>query len=368
MKGKKTIFVVALAILLGFFFVSPSMAWQEQKPEFVWKCQSGWPRSSGLHYLQMRTLDFIEAWTKGRVKFERYSTDEIVPGYEVWKAVAEGVIPTGVACTCYAMSRVWTSGMYCSSPGLGPVEKLAFYHGTPDVAKTKDFRTPVWKQLEQSIAKSFNGLVVLPSAMQSTETFLYSTKPINSIDDLKKLKIRSVGIRGDVFKHAGVSCVGMPAGEVVAAMDRGVIDGAEFANFFGDIPLGFAAAAKYIYFNPYNAQPSNLQFFINEKEWAKVPPDLKKQIEEACFESEKWSLAECLFLDILTMKRAEQEFKAKIAIIPMEVGKYINDKALEFYNIKRKEVPELDAYMKEYEIFFAPDNYGKYVPFVKSLL
>jgi TRAP-type mannitol/chloroaromatic compound transport system substrate-binding protein len=363
------IFVIVLALLLGILFTTPSIAaWQEQKPEFVWKCQSGWPRSSGLHYLQMRTLDFIEAWTKGRVKFERYSTDEIVPGYEVWKAVAEGVIPTGVACTCYAMSRVWSSGMYCSSPGLGPVEKLAFYHGTPDVAKTKDFRTPVWKQLEQSIAKSFNGLVVLPSAMQSTETFLYSTKPINSIDDLKKLKIRSVGIRGDVFKHAGVSCVGMPAGEVVAAMDRGVIDGAEFANFFGDIPLGFAAAAKYIYFNPYNAQPSNLQFFINAKEWAKVPPELKKQIEEACFESEKWSLAECLFLDILQMKRAEQEFKAQIAIIPMDVGKYINDKALEFYSMKRKEDPLLDAYMKEYEAFFAPDNYGKYVKFVKSLL
>jgi len=95
---------------------------------------------------------------------------------------------------------------------------------------------------------------------------------------------------------------------------------------------------------------------------------LKKQIEEACFESEKWSLAECLFLDLLQMKRAEQEFKAKIAIIPMDVGKYINDKALDFYSIKRKEVPELDAYMKEYEAFFAPDNYGKYVPFVKSLL
>jgi len=52
----------------------------------------------------------------------------------------------------------------------------------------------------------------------------------------------------------------------------------------------------------------------------------------------------------------------------MEVGKYINDKALEFYNMKRKEDPLLDAYMKEHDAFFAPDNYGKYVPFVKSLL
>jgi len=109
-----------------------------------------------------------------------------------------------------------------------------------------------------------------------------------------------------------------------------------------------------------------LQFFINAKEWAKVPPELKKQIEEACFESEKWSLAECLFLDILQMKRAEDEFKTKIAIIPMEVGKYINDKALEFYAEKRKADPLLEEYMKEYDKWMG--DYGKYVPFVKSLL
>jgi TRAP-type mannitol/chloroaromatic compound transport system substrate-binding protein len=366
MKTKRIGLVVGVAVALALCCTAPGMAWQEQKPEFVWKCQSGWPRSSGLHYLQMRTLDFIEAWTKGRVKFERFSSDEIVPGYEIWKAVEAGVVETGVACTCYAMSRVWASGMYCSSPGMGPVEKLAFYHGTPDVMKTKDFRTPVWKNLEGMIAKNFGGLVVLPSAMQTTETFLYSTKPITSIDDLKKLKIRSVGVRGDVFKAAGCSVVGMPAGEVVAAMDRGVIDGAEFANFFGDIPLGFASVSKYVYFNPYNAQPSNLQFFVNKDVWAKVPPELKKQIEEACFESEKWSLAECLFLDLPMMKRAEQEFKTKIDLIPMEVGKYINDKATEFYKEKRKTDPLMEEYMKEYDKWM--DNYGKYVPFVRPLL
>ena len=368
MKGKQIIFVLALMVVMSLSLTTLVMArWQEPKPEFVWKCQSAWPRGSGLHYLQMRTLDFIENWTHGRVKFERYSANEIVPGYETWKAVERGIIPCGLACTCYTMSRSWATGMYCSAPGMGPVEKLAFYHGTPHVQETKDYRTEVFKLLEELVGKHFN-VVVLPSALQTTETFLYSQKPINSIEDLKKLKIRSVGVRGDVFKYAGCTVVGMPAGEVIPAMERGVIDACEFANFFGDIPLGFADACKYIYFNPYSSSPCNLMMIFNKKVWQKIPDDLKKKIREACFESMKWSLAECLMLDFLAMKKVEKVHKAKVSLIPMEVGKYIHQKAMEYYAKKRKEDKELDQYMKYHDEFFAPDSYGKYVKFIKSLL
>lgn len=367
MKGKKSFFVLAMAVVVSFSLVVPCTAWKEPKPEFVWKCQSSWPRGCGLHYLQMRTLDFIENWTHGRVKFERYSAGELVPGYETWKAVEKGIIPTGLACTCYTMSRTWTSGMYCSAPGMGPVEKMAFYHGTPDVQDTKDYRTDVWKFLEELEDKHFH-VVTLPSAMQTTETFLYSQKPVNSIKDLQKLKMRSVGVRGDVFKHAGCSVVGMPAGEVIPAMERGVIDACEFANFFGDLPLGFADACKYIYFNPYSSQPCDLMFFVNPKVWKKVPDDLKKQIKEAAFESMKWSLAECLFLDFLAMRKAEKVHKAKVALIPMDVGKYIHEQSMEFYSKKRKEDKDLDTYMKYHEEFFAPDNYGKYIKFIQALI
>jgi TRAP-type mannitol/chloroaromatic compound transport system substrate-binding protein len=209
--------------------------------------------------------------------------------------------------------------------------------------------------------------MVLPSAMQTTETFLYSTKPINTIEDLKKLKIRSVGVRGDVFKAAGASVVGMPAGEIVPAMERGVIDAAEFANFFGDIPMGFADAAKYVYFNPYSSSPSNLMFFVNAKEWDKVPQDLQKLIKEAAFESMKWSLSESLFLDFLTMPKAEKT-GAKIQSIPLEVGQYIHEQAIKFYKEKAKEDPELAQYMKYYEDFMEKQGYGKYVNFIDDLL
>lgn len=370
MSGSKKGLVLVLALLLSLAFAWPAAA--ESKPEFVWKCQSSWPRGSGLHYLQMRTLDFIENWTHGRVKFERYSADEIVPGYETWNAVQRGIIPTGVACTCYTMSKNWTSGMYCSAPGLGPVEKMGFYHGNwgpepKDVQHDKNYETPVWKQLERIMLDTY-GLMVLPSAMQTTETFLYSMKPINSIDDLKKLKVRGVGVRGDVFKHAGVSVVGMPAGEILPAMERGVIDAAEFANFFGDIPMGFADVAKYIYFNPYSAAPCNLMFFVNKKVWDTVPADLQKLIKEASFESMKWSLAECLFLDFLYMRRAEVDHGAEIAIIPMEVGKYIHEKSLEFYEEKAKTDKDLAEYMKHYHEFFNTMGYEKYIQFIKPLL
>jgi TRAP-type mannitol/chloroaromatic compound transport system substrate-binding protein len=364
MKLGRKLTVVALALVLGLAFTLPALA--ADKPEFVWKAQSSWPRGSGLHYLQMRTLDFIEKWTNGRVKFERYSAGEIVPGYETWNAVQRGVLPVGLACTCYTMRKDWTSGMYCSAPGLGPVEKMAFYHGTKDVARTKNYATPVWLLLEKIGMDKF-GVKILPSALQTTETFLYSTKPVNSIKDLQSLKIRSVGVRGDVFKYAGCSVVGMPAGEVMPAMERGVIDACEFANFFGDVDLGFADVAKYIYFNPYSSAPCDLMMFVNKDVWAKVPEDLKKQIKEAAFESMKWSLAECLFLDFLAMRKAEKQ-GAKIAIIPMDVGEFLHNKANEFYAKKTKEIPEMAEYMKYHDVFFTQEGYGKYVKYVNDLL
>ena len=361
--GRKLV-LVALALVLCSAFTIPAMA--ADKPEFVWKAQSSWPRGSGLHYLQMRTLDFIEKWTNGRVKFERHSAGEIVPGYEVWNAVQRGVLPVGLACTCYTMRKDWTSGMYCSAPGMGPVEKMAFYHGTKDVARTKDYSTPVWKLLEKIGMEKF-GVKILPSALQTTETFLYSTKPVKSIKDLQSLKIRSVGVRGDVFKFAGCSVVGMPAGEVMPAMERGVIDACEFANFFGDVDLGFADVAKYVYFNPYSSAPCDLMLFFNKDVWAKIPDDLKKQIKEAAFESMKWSLAECLFLDFLAMRKAEAQ-GATVAVIPMDVGEFIHNKAMEYYAKKTEELPEMKKYMMYHKVFFTDEGYGKYTKFIDDLL
>jgi TRAP-type mannitol/chloroaromatic compound transport system substrate-binding protein len=181
------------------------------------------------------------------------------------------------------------------------------------------------------------------------------------------LKIRSVGVRGDVFKYAGCSVVGMPAGEVMPAMERGVIDACEFANFFGDVDLGFADVAKYVYFNPYSSAPCDLMLFFNKDVWAKVPDDLKKQIKEAAFESMKWSLAECLFLDFLAMRKAEAQ-GAKVAIIPMDVGEFIHNKAMEFYAKKTKELPEMKEYMRYHEVFFTDEGYGKYTKFIDDLL
>lgn len=367
MVSSRRALLLGLVLVIGIAFMAPTNTMAASKPEIVWKVQSSWPAGSGLHYLQLRTLDFIEKWTEGRVKFERHSAGEIVPGYETWNAVQRGVIPAGLACTCYTMKRDWTSGMYCSAPGLGPVEKMAFYHGTKDVRTDKNYETPVWKLLEKNMREKF-GVQVLPSAMQTTETFLYSSKPIKSIKDLQSLKIRSVGVRGDVFKAAGCSVVGMPSGEVMPALERGVIDAAEFANFFGDVPLGFADVAKYIYFNPYSSSPCNLMFFVNQKEWDKVPQDLQKLIKEAAFESMKWSLAECLFLDYLTMRKAEQDHGATIQSIPMEVGEFIHEKAMEFYKEKMKTDKDLAEYMQHHEEFFIKQGNGKYIKFIDDLL
>jgi TRAP-type mannitol/chloroaromatic compound transport system substrate-binding protein len=106
-------------------------------------------------------------------------------------------------------------------------------------------------------------------------------KPIETVDDLKGLKMRIPGLAGKVYASLGVDVKLLPAGEIFPALERGVIDAAEFIGPFQDRRLGLHKAAKYYYTTGWHETATVSELIINDKAWASLPDDLKEIVRTA---------------------------------------------------------------------------------------
>jgi TRAP-type mannitol/chloroaromatic compound transport system substrate-binding protein len=135
-----------------------------------------------------------------------------------------------------------------------------------------------------------HGVKVLhPYAVQGSEILSWSNKPINSLEDFKGLKFRTVGIWGRVLERLGAKVVSLSGGEVYTAMERGVIDALEFNTPQTDMELGLYEIAKYVTLPGIHQPAVPLETLVNERSWEKLPDHLKLIVEmalkETCFES-----------------------------------------------------------------------------------
>ena len=111
--------------------------------------------------------------------------------------------------------------------------------------------------------------------------FGWFNKEINSLEDLKGLKMRIPGVGGEVFKRAGGNPVNIPGGELYTAMQTGTIDAVEWVGPYNDLAFGFQQVAKYYYYPGWHEPGSMLELLVNDDAWDSLPSDLQAIIETA---------------------------------------------------------------------------------------
>ncbi|MCL2436856.1 MAG: TRAP transporter substrate-binding protein DctP, partial [Clostridiales bacterium] len=142
--------------------------------------------------------------------------------------------------------------------------------------------------IHQEMADRYN-ITTFPMAITHQENFLWSNTPIRTIQDLQGLSIRMMPVGGQILEANGVAVVFMPGGEIVPSIERGVIDGGEFAVSSMDYTLGFHEVARY-YHKPGWHQPSLLlEFMINGNAWDALPADLQAIVYYAAYANTAWS-------------------------------------------------------------------------------
>ncbi|RLA78430.1 MAG: hypothetical protein DRG36_06305 [Deltaproteobacteria bacterium] len=355
-KPKIIAFVVMVTVVVTLLVISgtprvtaPTPIPKVQKWTLTGQAFCG--KANRLYELGEDFAYMIEKYTDGRVKINFHSAGEIVPAAEVYDAAGKGVIDFGQGCPCLARSKCPALQMFCDVPGgQSPIEEVVWlYHGGG------------LKILQDLFEKHYH-CHPLPMIAITTEIWIYSNKKIKTLDDLKGLKMRAAGMRAEVLKEMGASVVILPGGEIVPAMEKGVIDAMEYSSLNCTYPLGFCDVVKYIYFHPKKAtSPINL-WAVNLDVWNSFPKDIKEAIERASRDAFLRSLTWGMEQDFLTLKKAVEEKGVEVLYLPEDVARAVDEAAAEHYYKLAETDPEMKLILDSWAKFKA--EYNDYAPYM----
>lgn len=241
--------------------------------------------------------DNLKTASNGSLKMKLYEPGKLLPPFEILEAVSEGKINAGLASAAYWQGKVPAASFFSSIP-FGPEapEYLAWLYNGNGL-----------KLYQEMYDSAGFAVKVLPVLIISPETSGWFAKPIESVDDLKGLRMRFFGFGGKVMQKLGVSVSLLPAGEIFAALEKGAIDATEFSFPAIDQKLGFYKVAKYNYYPGWHQQATLLELLINKKTWASLSPAQQMLLEMTCMAGITHSLAYCEAIQGAVIKKNAEE-------------------------------------------------------------
>ena len=235
-----------------------------------WKMVTTWPKNfPGLGTGANRVAELINEMSGGRIKVKVYGAGELVGAFEVFDAVSAGTAQLGHAGAYYWKGKIPASVFFSSVPfGLTATEMNAWLYNGGGL------------ELWEEAYKPF-GLIPNPAGNTGTQMGGWFNKEINSIADLKGLKMRIPGLGGAVLKKAGGLPVTLPGGEIFPSLQSGALDATEWVGPYNDLAFGLYKAAKYYYTPGWHEPGSTMECMINEEAFNKLTPDLQSIVRNA---------------------------------------------------------------------------------------
>ncbi|WP_206483795.1 TRAP transporter substrate-binding protein [Thalassotalea sp. G2M2-11] len=249
---------------------SPQSVQAEPAKTYQWKLVTSWPKNfPGLGLGPEKFAQYVNEMSAGRLTIKVYGAGELVPGFEVFDTVSQGTAQMGHSGAYYWKGKMPAAPIFSAIPfGMTATEFNAWLHYGGGL------------ELWQELYKPF-GVVPMAGGNSGAQFAGWFKKEINSIDDLKGLKMRIPGLGGEVLKRAGAIPVTLTGGEIFSSLQSGAIDASEWVGPYNDLAFGFYQAADYYYSSVWHETGTNLEFIINEKALRALPNDLQKIIEVA---------------------------------------------------------------------------------------
>ena len=272
-KRASAVFTFLLAVLAAGILLAPQQPALSQTTTLALKGQSSHPASSNLHLVFKLFAETVDKMSAGRLKIETLPGGAIVPPFEVFDATSKGVLDVGMAPFGYIQGRNTGTIPLSHGPlfGMDGNDYYAWYYDGGGVALLEEF----YKDHLQLNVVGFPIPTDYPQGMG------WFKKEIKSLADLKGLKYRIYGIGAETYGRLGVSVVTIPGQEIVPAMERGVIEGAEWINCLEDKKLGLHKTAKFYYTPGMHEAVTGGQLMFNKDVWSKLPADLQEMVKVA---------------------------------------------------------------------------------------
>jgi TRAP-type mannitol/chloroaromatic compound transport system substrate-binding protein len=260
--------VVGLLAFLAGVYTAPTPA-TAQAP-IKWKVQSAWPPTSIVQDAAKLLVETIEKTSGGRLQIELSPAGAIVPPFEIQDAVNRGVLDGGHTTPGYIIGKLKAFIPLTHGPLFGM--DFIDYYGWYWEGGGHELLQEAYKKLNMNVV-SFQ---VHPEGPQAMGWF---KKEIRSFKDIKGQRYRIYAAGAEVYNKLGIASVVLAGGEIVPALERGAIDGAEWINCYDDKILGLDKVAKFHY-APGMHEPTTVgEFIINKGKWDALPADLKEIVK-----------------------------------------------------------------------------------------
>lgn len=248
----------------------PVAGGQTTDQRFQWKLVTAWPPNLPVnHDAVLKFAEDVEIMSRGRLRIQVFAGGELIPALQAFDAVSQGSVEMAHAASYYWAGKVPAAQFLTVVPfGMTQKGAWAWIYGGGGLK--------LWRELYEPF-----GLIPFPMGNTGIQMGGWFNKRIDSIADLKGLKMRIPGLGGKVLAKAGGNPVLLSAGEIYTALERGTIDATEWVGPLHDVRFGLDRAAKYYYYPGWHEPGTQLELIINAHAWATLPPDLQRIVENA---------------------------------------------------------------------------------------
>lgn len=270
-----------------------------------WRMVTSWPkRLPGPGMSAERVAERISALSGGRLQITVHAAGEVVPAFEVLDAVGVGVAEMGHTASFYWQGKQPAAAFYTTVPfGLTPSEHVAWVEAGGGQA--------LWDALYAPFG-------VKPFMGGNTGVCMggWFRRELRGLDDLRGLKIRSLGLGGEIYRRLGGTPQTTPPGEILTSLQSGVLDGAEFVGPGTDIALGLYRVAPNYYGPGFNKPNGTGECIVSTKAWEALDSETKAIIAHACSAEATFALSEMERLNADSLAALVDRFNVQLRTFP----------------------------------------------------
>jgi len=288
------------------------------------KMQSTWPTKDIFHEIFVAWGKKVEEMSGGRLKIDILPSGSVVPAFGLMDAIHSGTLDGGHWVAAYWFGKNVATSLFGTGPAFGFDAEILLgwihYGGGQEL-----YNELIQKTLKLDVQSFFHGPM-------PTQPLGWFKTPITNPNQFKGMKYRTVGLSADLFKAMGASVVILPGGEIVAALDRNLIDAAEFNNTTSDRMLGFPDVRKVMMAQSYHQPMECLELLISKRKYDALPKDLQAIIKYAAMAESAdftWKMMDRNSTDLIEMKTKQGVKVVKTPKAVLEAQMKAWDKVIE---------------------------------------
>ena len=277
--------------------------------------QSTWPAKDIFHEYALDFAKKVNEMSGGKLKIEVLPAGAVVKAFELLDAVSKGTLDGGHGVVAYWYGKNSAVALWGSGPafGMDPNMVLAWHN----YGGGKALLDEIYKGLNLDVQSFLYGPM-------PTQPFGWFKKPVTKADDMKGVKFRTVGLAVDIYKELGAAVNPLPGAEIVPALDRGLLDAAEFNNASSDKLLGFPDVTKHCMLQSFHQCSEQFEILFNKKRYEALPTELKHIIDyavQAASADMSWKAIDRYSTDYGEMQKAGVKFwKTPDAILKAQLA------------------------------------------------